>query len=358
MSTSKQPHLRKSLGEALSDRNNILNLVRLVLAASVIVAHAWPLTGSLVTPGLEFLGVIAVEGFFIISGYLIVASRMNSGFVSFIWKRIIRIMPGYWMVLLLIGFVFSPLASWMGNTALNVESSVNYVVSNWFLNIRQWGIEGTLESVPYPNAWNGSLWTLWYEFRAYLAIGIVLSVGWIRRKSSWGLPLMFVLSVVVWALFRGPLEVSTNSYLAVVRLGSYFLAGAAFYALRKVLPIRFSWILAAMLMYLALFQIGWNSFYGHIPLGYLLLAAGSLSWKNLTTKNDLSYGVYIYAFPVQQLLVLGGSANLGLVSNILLTLLITLAMAWLSWVLVERPALRFKDLPDKLRNRNRRTSSI
>ena len=76
----------------------------------------------------------------------------------------------------------------------------------------------------------------------------------------------------------------------------------------------------------------------------LVLGLGSITWKNWTTNNDISYGVYIYAFPVGQMLVVFGSASLGLIPNIAMTTAGTAILAWLSWHIIERPALRLKRL--------------
>lgn len=348
----------RNLGEALSDRRNTLNFVRLVLASMVILGHAWPLTGSKLSPNLEFLSGIAVEGFFIISGYLIAASRLNSNFVSFVWKRILRIMPAFWTVLVLTAVVFGPLAALIEGKAYNWLSGAGFVFKNFFLMMYQWGIDGTLTEVPYPNVWNGSLWTLSYEFLAYLAVGVLLSFKLVRSKMEYVVPALFIISVLAWALFRGPLDVSTNFYLNGARLGSYFLAGAAYFALRKYIRVSPLLLIVSIGIYALLFMFELNNFVGQLFLGYFLLAAGSYRWTSIATKNDISYGVYIYAFPVQQFFVLFGSASLGIALNVMLTLTVTICLAWLSWTLVEKPALRWKNLPDRFIQKQSNASTM
>lgn len=348
----------RNLGEALSDRRNTLNFVRLVLASLVILGHAWPRIGSTVQPNLEFISGIAVEGFFVISGYLIAASRLNSDFVSFVWKRILRIMPAFWTVLVLTAVVFGPLAALIEGKPYDWASGAGYVFRNFFLMIYQWGIDGTLTDIPYPNNWNASLWTLSYEFLAYLAIGALLSIKFVRTKMEYLIPAIFVLSILAWALFRGPLDVSTNFYLHAARLGSYFLAGAAYFALRKYIRVNPLLLIAAILLYLLLFSFDLNNYAGQLFLGYFLLGIGCYRWTKIATKNDISYGVYIYASPVQQMLVLVGSAALGITLNFLLTLFVTICFAWLSWIIVEKPALRWKILPQMFGNRLKERSSI
>ncbi|MGY5318320.1 acyltransferase family protein [Neomicrococcus lactis] len=343
---------RLSMGDALSDRQNTLNFVRLVLASLVILGHAWPLTGSESHPSLEFLSGIAVEGFFVISGYLIAASRMNSSFVSFVWKRILRIMPAFWTVLVVIAVIFGPIASLLDGSNYNWRSAMDFVVRNFFLMMYQWGIDGSVENVPYPNVWNGSLWTLSYEFLAYLAIGLLLTFKLVRRKSIYFLPIIFLMSVIAWWLFRGPLAVSTNFYLNGARLGSYFLAGSAYFAIRKYLPVSRIWLFVSLIIYVLLYFVGLNNYLGQIFLGYVLLVLGAFKWTKIATKNDISYGVYIYAFPVQQILVLAGTAQFGIAVNVILTFVITVGFAWLSWTLIERPSLGLKGIPQRLLDRS------
>ena len=112
-------------------------------------------------------------------------------------------------------------------------------------------------------------------------------------------------------------------------------------------------VVGAGVVYAVLTDQGWADLYGQLPLAVLLLGLGASPSRNWTTRTDLSYGVYIYAYPVQQLLVLLGTASWGVAVNSLLVVLLTLPLALLSWTLVEKPALRAKawldprDRPDR-----------
>lgn len=163
-----------SIRESLSTRDNALNLVRLLLAVAVIIGHAWILGGFGEGPFPGLAGW-AVNAFFAISGYLITGSRLRSGILKFLMNRVLRIFPAFWVVLVVTASVIAPLVSVVAGESWLFGSATSYVVLNAGLYIFQWGIVDTLSTVPHPGAWNGSLWTLFYEFSAYLCAGALLS---------------------------------------------------------------------------------------------------------------------------------------------------------------------------------------
>lgn len=309
-----------------------------------MLGHAWPLTGSNTQPSLEFLSGIAVNGFFAASGYLIAGSRSRLSFVPYMWRRTLRIFPGFLACLVVIGAAFGPLAAHVEGKRYDWFSALTFVFHNAFLKIQQWGIDGTLESVPYPDAWNGSLWTLFFEFIAYALIGILLTGMYMKRVAFVMIPLVFILVVIGRIAALGPLDVSTTLYLNGLRLGGYFLAGAVLYVVADRLVLRASYIVTALIIYLALWQFGAADMFGQLPLAYLVLSVGATPWTGITTNTDLSYGVYIYAFPIQQLLAVFGTADWGIFANTIVTLGITLIFAWMSWTLIEKPAMSLKGL--------------
>ena len=147
-------------------RRNSLNCLRLVLAVAVIVSHTWPLGGYGPDPVIagETLGTWAVAGFFAISGYLIANSRLHLPFGTFVVRRVLRIYPGYLVCLEVVAAGFAPLSAALGSGSINWGSAGSYLVDNLLRKVHQDGISDTLANAPYGPAWNGSLWTLIYEF--------------------------------------------------------------------------------------------------------------------------------------------------------------------------------------------------
>ncbi len=332
------------LADGLLDRRgNALNLIRLMLATVVIVDHAWPLGGFGEQPrlGTSEIGHWAVAGFFCVSGFLIASSRVKLSFPRFLWHRALRIMPGFWVCLLVVAFGFAPLAAWLAHgETYSPASAVWYVTRNAALWMNQWGIEGTLAGVPYRDVWDGSLWTLGYEFLAYIAAGVVLT-GWLRRHPAATSTVLLVVVIALGVLLEG--RVSIQLLSRGLWLGAFFLAGMVAFGFCRALPARW-WLAAAStacIAVVAVFEV--SSVWAALPLAYLMLWLGAgipAGWS--PQRNDVSYGVYIYAFPIQQALVLAGAAGLGLVPFIVLSAVCTVPLAWVSWRLVEAPAQRLK----------------
>lgn len=342
------PSRPPTLDEGLQGSRNALNFIRLILASAVIVGHAWGLHAVPGSPPFDVAGW-AVNGFFIISGYLITGSRLRLPLVPYLWRRVLRIMPAFWACLIITAFIFAPLASWIAGARFRPDSALSYVTGNALLFIRQWEVLDSLQTVPFSGVWNGSLWTLWYEFGAYIVTGLMLGIAWIRRH-------LFVVSValvgvlmVLGTLAAGPLDVTYTLYVQVMRLGGYFLAGMALYAARH--RLRLSPLLAALsvavLVVLAL--AGVADLLGQLPVAYLLLWLGAKLPVRLGARNDISYGIYIYAFPMQQFAALSGIGLGNLVVAIALPLLMTVPWAAASWWFLEKPVMRFKGLLDRKR---------
>jgi len=340
-STAMGERRRPVLGEQLGGRDNALNAVRLVLASLVIVSHAAPISGhgpTLAWHGVD-LGAVAVAGFFVLSGYLIAGARSRARLGPYLRQRFLRIVPAFWTVLVVTAFVLAPASTlWTGRT-WSLGDGLSHVAHNAGLWIWQWDVGSTLEGNP-TGAWNGSLWTLSYEFAAYLAVGALFVVPAVRRRPvRWVAPLA-LLAPVLLALARGPLDVTTNVYLAVLSLGTMYVTGVLAWAVRDRVPVDGRLALAAAGLLPVVVRFGLFDYLGAPLLGYLLLYAGAVVPWRVGSVNDISYGVYIYAFPVQQLLVVVGLAGLPNAAFAAVALVLTVPFAYASWRFVERPAIR------------------
>jgi peptidoglycan/LPS O-acetylase OafA/YrhL len=333
-----------SLAAVFDPRWNSLNVLRLVFAAAVIVSHAWPLGGFGADPTIGGLSVggWAVGGFFVISGYLISGSRRRTSAGAFALRRLLRLGPGLWACLAVIVLVFVPLASIKepGTFPPDAGSVTSFLVRNATLTTGDFGITGTLDTVPHEGSWNGSLWTLRFEALCYLCIAIVLSFAWARRTPAVIASLFALFAVAHFANVEGSV-IAPDSYVSLaVELGAYFLAGATMEAYAYRIPIsdRLAMLMAGVLVGASI--PGHVTAVAALPFAYLCLWLGvRLPLQRVAHTNDISYGVYIYAFPLQQLLVLYGGASHGVVVYILLATVATMALAWLSWIVVEQPAM-------------------
>lgn len=321
-------------------RDNGLNLIRLALAVLVIVSHAYPIGGFGPDPAIGDLGLgsLAVGGFLAISGYLITQSRFRTGLKKFALRRALRIFPGYWASLIFTAFIAAGIAG-LARGGWSIGDGLQFVTFNAPM-VRAGGgdIGTTLAGLPYPEAWNGSLWTLRYELLCYVATGIALTFGFVRRRRIL-FPAAFVAvtacSLVVHS--RGMDGVIADAAL----LAPFFLAGASIYVYAEKVPCSSWFALLAIGLFAVAVVAGTGRSLAALPLAYLFLWLGVTlprSVGGLAAKNDFSYGTYLYAFPVQQLLAVGGAHMLGVVAYIALSIAATAPLAALSWFYVEKPA--------------------
>lgn len=332
----------------LDPRDNSLNLIRLGLALIVLVSHSLPLSGR-TEPILagKTPGSWAVVGFFALSGYLITGSRLRSDGARYLMSRIARILPGYFVSLVVVAFALAPIAYVVERGTLDgflttSNTPLNFVLGNALLKVQDYSVAGTLADVPYAYSWNGSLWSLYFEFLCYAIIGVAAIVPVVRR-SPWPIVAMFVVSVVVQAQMPTLASYAGGSYefTRLAGLLPFFLGGAVVFVLKERCPLRWYFAVAAAVVALGVvaMQPDWGAQLTAPLFTYALLwVASALPSPDLAKTHDLSYGVYVYAWPVTQMLVLLGVARLGWGPLVVVTTVATLVLASLSWLLVERPA--------------------
>ena len=339
---------RPTLGERFDPRHNSLNALRLFLALLVIVSHSWPIGGFGADPSLGdlALGSWAVAGFFAISGFLITSSRLRSSFLPFLWRRCLRIFPGLWVCLVAIVVLFVPIAiiSHGDSAGVNGSTLARFIFSNGFFVRANEQIGSTLQNAPFPNSWDGSLWTLRYEFGCYLLLGLIMSIGFVRRRPQL-IAILFAGSVAMTVLaLEFDTQISDTVTLAAY-LATYFFAGSLLFVYANrvrldllTLALAVAWLAVAVVT-------GHAAATTAIPLALVVMAVGATApFERIGSRNDISYGVYIYAFPIQQVLVILGVQRYGVGAFILVAIAATLPFAFASWFLVERHALRLKRL--------------
>lgn len=337
-----------------SSRDNNFNLIRLLAACAVLFSHCYPL--AIGPSGTEPLwnavrmtgGSIAVDVFFVISGYLVTASLLSRGDLGkFLRARALRIYPALWAATLATVFVLAPIASTLSiGTLYSHPSTLLFLAKNLTLlfGVRV-TIPGVFESLPYPATINGSLWTLPIEIRLYLALGVL---GWFIKRWRGRIDP----EILKWAI----LAVASGTMLASVVQGisvpagqrtvAMFFAGATFQVFRS----RVIWSMSAFVTCIvALLLAYWHGAAFHpvydLVLAYLVLylaLAPSGPIRRFNAMGDYSYGVYIYAFPVQQIVaaMYPGISPLGMLP---IALGLTFALAALSWHFIEEPALRRRE---------------
>ena len=355
-----------TIGQALDPKRNSLNFLRLVLAFSVVYAHAseyaWFGWRNVVVNDTS-LGVIAVYGFFGISGYLIAGSLSRNSVPRYIWQRFLRIFPAFWVCLVVTALVFGTVA-WLHQRSVHCGLScylglhpgpVSYVYSNALLKINQGGV---VSSGFYSHISNASLWTLFYEFLCYLFLAGLALIGIFRYRRlvlTITLGLLAILSILTFtpSLNRMFSVVHHAIMMEFLILSVVFMVGALIWLYRDVVPDSpFIAVLLAIAFVASLHlpregnlpTFGFTaSSLGAFLLTYPLLWLGAhLPFHRIGSKNDYSYGVYIYAYPLTQLMLIFGAVRLGFVPFMVVNAALALAFAIASWWLIEKHALRLK----------------
>jgi peptidoglycan/LPS O-acetylase OafA/YrhL len=345
-----------TLQQCLDGKRNNLDFIRFVAAAGVILSHAFPLgegTGARepleeLTRGQVTLGRLCVAVFLVISGLLITQSYERSpNLARYTWARVLRIFPGLAVVLLASAFLLgpvlttAPLGAYFGSSEPYL-----YFLRNLTLYQPQWNLPGVFTGNAYPSAVNGSLWTLKYEVGFYLLVAGLGASRLLRRPVA--LTGWVAAAVVPFVPYVGPrLNFWPELYL-------YFGGGLALYLLRE--RVRMSpWLALGCVVVLAVtaqLGVGFRHAVGSCG-AYLVLYLGFLPSRlaGFARYGDFSYGVYIYAFPVQQLVtaLLGGRTVWWV--NAAVSFPLVVALAALSWHLVEKPALGLKGSPPALLRR-------
>ncbi|MGQ4536201.1 acyltransferase family protein [Dermabacteraceae bacterium P13264] len=336
-----------NLSDKLHDHQNSLNFVRLILATFVVITHGWMIVQ--ITPPFSFLDDLSrwgVRGFFTISGFLILASGLRTSTGAFMWRRILRIYPGYFICLLVTAFLIAPLLSlFTGTGSYSFSAAVSSFKLSPFLR-PDLNFGGIINASPFP-FWNSPLWTLIYEFAAYIAVAFLCLFSFFRVNYRFISPALFLLFAVAGLVVEKTIHVPdgiTNAFT----LGSFFLAGMTIYSVREKIPATLPMALAAsVVFYLSdRFTSGqFQTLITAVPLALTCLLWGAVLRVKLFQKTDISYGTYIYGFPLAQVLVIAaGAANWPVPLFILATLAITYPVAYLSWTFVEAKAQQAKRL--------------
>ncbi|WP_379137401.1 acyltransferase family protein [Paenibacillus sp. sgz500958] len=343
---------RKYIGDLAATRMNNFDFLRFAAASAVIFSHAYPLSWGndnneplfMLSGGQVTIGRIAVAIFFIISGFLITQSYDRSkSFVSFAKARILRIFPGLLFVLLLSAFVLGPLVSSKSVSAYFADPGTMHYLKNIFLHPMIYPLPGVFDTTVYQGAVNGSLWTLEFEFLCYILVAVLGLLRLLRKE------IVLIFAVGVFLAPHLPFLVNryyftTNTSLELIR---YFSMGMLFYSFRKYIPLHkyLAWLSTAMILISLAFPSHFKlvfTVFGTYLIMYLAFKP-TVRIRDFAKKGDFSYGIYIYAFPVQQFISYCFGTGITPARSMLFSFPLALAFAVLSWHLVERNALKLKN---------------
>ena len=332
-------------------KNNAFDFVRLVAALFVVFGHSGYLYGS-----KDFLweakyfdnlhsGTLAVWTFFGISGYLVTASWLRSdGIIDFVVKRYKRIFPGFWTSILVCGLFFVPLWYFIRNGNLNDFWTINGL-DLWKFLSSNLDSEIKVNSVGKVaiDGINGPWWTIHHELRAYIALGVLGFLGFLKEKNKWVILSIAIFMHLVRISYSFNLDFAKTYDLwfgdeRILLYLSIFFWGSTMQLFKDKIKINY------ITFVLAIFAMIFGTIYDFLPVVFPLAFAYiviSLSFiipiKNISKKiGDLSYGIYLYHWPVRLTLQMLGVQAMGMWWLISLDLICTIPLALISWNFVEK----------------------
>lgn len=327
--------------------DNNLNALRLISAWIVLYSHGHSLAGKPSPLFLSWipLGPLGVFIFFIISGYLVTESwQRDPHAFRFFKRRALRIFPGLAVCIGLTAFVLGPLLTTLPLLEYLSSSLTWRYLWNVALYI-SYSLPGVFSLNTYPSAVNGSIWSLPLEFAMYFGV----AVWGVLRGGKYAMLLFAVASALVTYFWANQTTRATVFFASDLRqifiCGTYFWLGAVFYLWNCKKYITPSNLILAMLLMLAfspwpqwLQVVAWV-FLPLLVLGFGLSYSAPLAW--VTKSGDYSYGVYIYAFPVQQTVSMYFPSQ-SVLWQVSISTFCVLLLAIPSWHLIESPALKLK----------------
>ena len=305
----------------------------------------------MLTHGQLNSGPFAVCCFFIISGFLITHSWMRTKSpISYLKKRICRIYPGFIVATLIGIFVIAPAVSEHFEFGLRQLLSLPLKI----VGLRPAILPSVFPNNPRPGSINESLWTIPYEFKCYLVVMLVGSLGLFNNRKYWflGLFIAIVLAGAAYPYFsipqlnQGAFESIVGSALVWSWFLPCFVAGMVFYLFRDRIPYSslifgcsvIAFIIAAMLPPLGRIVFPFAISYALFWLAF----HPSIRLDDWSRYGDFSYGIYLFAFPIQQL-VQFWMPGCSPFTNFLIATPLSVIAGVLSWHLVEKHFLKSKN---------------
>ncbi len=346
----------RRLSDYAVGRDNNFTLLRFSAAMTVLFAHSVAALG--LPPSTEFfyqrigfsLGEMGLDMLFVTSGFLVTASLLSrQDLIGYLWARALRVYPALWVMLILTVFVLAP--------ALTSLPRAEYYASaqTWdyfrkcatLIGGIRYSLPGVFETVPLKNEFNGSLWTMPVEVRMYL----YLAAGWVVFAVVPGFRLR-ALSIVS--------PVAALIFLAIIlygRLGGgtlnganirifMYLYGSSLFMWRAKIPMSAALLLAILVTLVcasfdkSVFFVVYDCTLPLLVLHLVYLPGGPI--RRFNNWGDISYGVYIYAFPVQQTLALA-FPRMSLLAMMASSAVVSCGIGAISWNLLEKRALALKD---------------
>lgn len=341
------------IGERASKENNF-DLARLIAALLVVFGHSFALN---VTSGTDIFRLLHFTSahrsglymFFLMSGFLLTQSiERGADPVFFIKSRLLRLVPGLAVSLIVTLFLIAPFSSWFPFGPAFLKEAARFFLTNLSFLGTESGNFGVFAQNRVPGAVNGSLWSIAWEVKCYLLLFTLLISGVLRRRSTkWaaygvGSCLVFLFPAFLWEEARGSIY-----HICVC----FFWVGSILYQARNYVPYHWVLPVAGVAAIYGLTDVIPSDTLNFLRWAVIALTPFSIAFclKPIKLPGDYSYGIYVYAFSIQQILAQLYPA-LPPLEAFGVSMMLILPLAVLSWHLIESKMLRFKNVPLKSRS--------
>ncbi|WP_313108222.1 acyltransferase [Atlantibacter sp.] len=327
-----------SFENALFLKKDVFSFIRLSAAVMVLYAHAYHIYGLGADPLTRIFGVytgtVAVYIFFTISGFFITQSAMQRNFYQFTIARLSRIYPALIVANIITVIIIIPLSNNVNFFSFVFSDEVKEFIK---INSTLQTVKFTITNIyiQHPDqAINGSLWTLPVEIRAYIMALLLVMFGVSSNLVKFNA--FFFLAIVLNQIFPDFL-LTLFPIPGAVNLIFFFLIGSALFINKKYIPLSPA-LTFLLIICLILFKGSFSPLVLSFLVSYIIIALGfSLgNCKFLIFKQDYSYGLYLYAYPVSQLAYMHFHV-LGFSYYIIAICIISLLFAFISWHCIEQP---------------------
>jgi peptidoglycan/LPS O-acetylase OafA/YrhL len=335
----------RTLADVFVGKSNNLTFIRLMAALAVIYGHTTAIVPGatpdwiVVTTGYAFAGGVAVDLFFLISGFLVTASILNSGVKNYVVSRALRIYPALWVNLILVTFVIGGIVTTLPLSEYLVSPEVWAYFKGLALTYKGGFFLPGVFTQNANQAVNGSIWSVVIEVWLYVAVLGFYLFGLMRSRALFN-TLFFVMIVAIWS--DKTLVPTALSGATLLHVSLFFYIGSFLYMNRESIPV------SPYFMLIALFLAGITLNTDRFAFGYILLlmtffcsASFFKQFAWMDKWGDYSYGVYLYGWPAQQFTAWAFPGFSG-AQNCITSMTIALICGIASWHLIEKKALRLK----------------
>ena len=344
--------MASTIAALLHGRDNNFNLIRFLAASAVLLDHSFALVAhdqtasALIDVERLEIGRLAVDVFFILSGFLVTRSVMTQPtLIDYAVARFLRLFPALLVACIGVAFVLGPIvtSASLGDYFTDPRPWL-FVPLTTSLITHSMTLPGVFEHVPESGVIDPPLWTLRYETMCYVLLALFALVGALATRFRATLTLAVVLGAYAFITFATSWRGDSSAIDSAARFVLDFFLGGAFYVFADKIRVDLRVALVLGLAAAATFGTAAHEAVFRVALTYGLLwfalvPAGAIRRFNLI--GDYSYGIYILCFPIQQTFVmLNPQITPGWL--FMCSFPAVLALAILSWHFIERPALRRK----------------